>query len=245
MNGVSFKSILTGAMALAGISPDVLPDRDRARARFCEFINERMREAWGYERWPELIRTGYFLFSDPVIGGSTVPSIPLSGEGRVSMETVLGVYDRDPRGGRASRLLRFSVVEGKIFVAWPNGSGTWVQFLPVFEPYSVEPVWSAAKAYAAGDLVFDEGGTGDCFSCVADAPAGVAITDGAHWRRLLVPESLAPYVKQAAFADILTEDGQFEPGGRQLSRAKQMLLDLADKATAGQGQFQTVGVSIC
>lgn len=55
MRSTSFKSVLSGTLALAGLNLETLPDAQSACARFCEFINQRTREAWEYDAWPELV----------------------------------------------------------------------------------------------------------------------------------------------------------------------------------------------
>src|SRR5947208_3076060 len=71
-------------------------------------------------------------------------------------------------------------------------------------------LWSAATAYAIGDLVYDDT-SGNTYISI-QAGTNHLVTDAAYWTAVPFPEEIADLVVRGATAEALREDGQFDKG---------------------------------
>lgn len=149
---------------------------------------------------------------------------------QMSMGTVLGVYGRNPSlngSSNGDRLLSFRPSERGIEVLGVyNFSPWWIAPNPpqsaspltAFVWYLIPPpeyTWKPyidIRQYHAGDLVFFAPPTGDgnCYKALGDT-VGNAPTNINFWVIEPVPASLATFLKEGAYADLLSDGINGEP----------------------------------
>lgn len=116
----------------------------------------------------------------------------------------------------------------------------WIEFRkrpPVF----TSTRHSLTTTYALDDLAYSST-TGECYKSLQAANVNHAVTDAAWWERVQFPAVLASFVKRCASADALNDQKQTSRKKDKLDEAYAELQDAADRALAGQGQFQTATV---
>lgn len=156
-----------------------------------------------------------------------IPYFPLFSAGKLPIGEVLAIYSDAPSETRLTETYDFVTTADTVFITDQSYSGgpVYVKFqLPV--PKFTSTAYNAATPYAAEDLVY-HAPTGDCYEAL-QATTGNAPTNEEYWLRHRIPAFIADYLKTAALADTLAEDGQMDKSQYQLLRAEGLLLKLRD-----------------
>ena len=254
MRTVTFKSIVDGVFALAGVTRTTAADPTALLEQVIGHVNLRVREAVEFEFWPELCPVEqryyraewdnaetyaaddevWFPNDDEDLEGYYAPNaddLPAAGE---SPET-------DP--DKWTELTTF-----RRYVALDQEGETDIG--EVLALYKTDPRLTGGRAARIRHTLTAEGvaPVGWCGNYVwvhfrirppaysAADYASITPTD------FPIPYVVASFVQRAAFADFLRQDGKFEEGGRAEAQARKDLLDAADAAGASQGQFPRAGV---
>jgi len=101
--------------------------------------------------------------------------------------------------------------------------------------------WDATVAYAIGDLVYYDT-TGQCYKATQAGTNQNPATETDYWELQPVPFVISNFVKYAAYADKLLEDGQKDAAQRKENQAYQHLANAWDVVEAQQGQQKRAGV---
>lgn len=209
MHTVSFQSVLNKAARLLGLDPAVNLLANTSAA-LTGYINSAVAVGWDYFPWPDLETIGEFA-----LDGSH-----LATEGN-GLDTVLEVWDADPRTVAAARPLRWTEIGGYL----EFGPGTvpatvWVRYKGAAPSYS-DAAWNAASSYVAGDLAL--GSNGETYRCAVSNTGFNPVTTTGYWAKVEFPRFLGEYAARMALADSLTEDGQNARGDRESDNAWALL----------------------
>ncbi len=165
--------------------------------------------------------------------------ISLDQTGQTPIGEVFNVYRRNPRLYRNAGELGKGLSENGIQLDLDAPATVWVYFRsrpPLFD----STPWDAATSYVAGDVCYQPD-DGECYRCI-QAHSNHEPPAASYWEKVDFPYVLAPYVKHAAYADALREDGQNDKADREDDKAEKKLMKEIDKIEMQQGQTQRYGV---
>jgi hypothetical protein len=240
MRRVSFQSVLHGAARLAGLDP-TRDLREPATSVFLEHINQRVAEAWRWDFWPEWTLTEERTRTGDETDGY---QFPYAETGQTTIETVKGVYRRNPKlNVRNPWAVPFTMNDEGIVLASPVPETVWVVFRPAPPKFSVT-VWSSASNYLTGDLRYYSNATneGETYLALQNGSNQNPVTATTYWERVDFPEAVAGYVKRAAASDYLRSQKQEDRANQLLTMAEQELQDAVDRALDAQGQYERPSV---
>jgi hypothetical protein len=95
--------------------------------------------------------------------------------------------------------------------------------------------YSATATYAAGAEMYDAA-SGECYRALQEATNKDPATMTAYWQVIPMPKIFAEYAKEAAAADMLRDDRQFEKAALQDRRAEEALDAERSKISRQAGQ---------
>jgi hypothetical protein len=272
MDTVTFRSVLEGVAIRQGTVPGELqPTQSAAIVEYINsavrtawqmdgwwpwVVREprRWRQTWvvsepydeGVEIWHEPSQK-YWLAVASVSPGE-VPGVSASWEEITDLEAYLHLeevgYERlgdllsvsDARGAECAFLLR-----GERAYVDPAPAVPWVTFTkrrPVFTATE----WSSTVTYVPGNVVYRPA-LGECFAPVQQTTGQVPESNPSVWERQTMPEILGEYVKLAAYADTLREDGQVEKAAVQDMRAEKELDRQFDRVALKMSQTRRFAVN--
>jgi hypothetical protein len=254
MRTVTFKSVVDGVFALAGVTRSTAADPTALLGQVIEAVNLRVREGYEHEFWPELCRveqrayraayasgTSYtagaeiwFPNADEDLQGyysaNSSPNTPSAGqspETHPAKWTALDSFDRYIALDQAGL-----TAIGEVMALYTTDPG--------LRPGSAGRV---AFALSPDGIVPASGAPDRVWVWFRQRPpaytaANYAGTEG----DFLLPYVLDSFIRRAAYADFLRMDGKFDEAGRADARAYQDLTNASDASGASQGQFTTAGV---
>lgn len=230
MRTVPFKNVLYEVTRAAGLQPDTGDLTPELAATLTDFINNRLREAREWAWWPELTKTEVRAVSD-----SEERLIPLTETDKDTIEHVRWVTNVNPFVNGRCRYLPFLLNADGIQIPAPVTlpESLWVTYRPVIPRFD-STAWSNDVAYAAGDVRY-LAATGECYLALEDNSAENPATSD-KWEVVPFPFVLLNFVKYAAGADYLEENGQNEKAARKLDRAWSELFRLEDVENTQQRQ---------
>lgn len=120
MRTIDFETILAQSLQITGLDRENLTPQSFRQVR--DFANFRLKYAWEYDVWPDLIRTTLF----PVTKNGTIYSVAIPSNGvvtnsqgtfKVDVGDVMQVTGEDPRTTGKVKEIGFSVDEQDVLVA--------------------------------------------------------------------------------------------------------------------------------
>lgn len=246
MKTIDFSRVLVDSVQLCGLDREEITDSTFIQIR--DFANTRLRLAWEYDRWPDLIR--YVQISTILVSDNVYYVVKPSGAGEV-----LNVYTKNPNSTTRAVSIGFSIVhtnaEERIVVGTPYPDGVWLE-------YRIEPVvmtgdkWNASTAYSVNSQVYFDSGsnsasyhtvagkpqTGNFYNCITANTNTNPSEATANWSIVRIPYIFSNYIPRGIFSDYLRSEGQFD-SARLAEAEAQAFLDLEiDKIVRQQGQIQ-------
>jgi hypothetical protein len=246
MKTIDFSRMLVDSIQLCGLDREEVTDSTFIQIR--DFANTRLRLAWEYDRWPDLIR--YVQIPTILVADNVYYVVKPSGAGEV-----LNVYTKNPNSTTRAVSIGFSIVhtnsEERLVVGTPYPDGVWLE-------YRIEPVvingdkWNASTAYSVNSQVYFDSGSnsasyhtiagkpqnGNFYNCVASNTNMVPSENAAKWSIVNIPYIFSNYIPRGVFSDYLRSEGQFD-SARLAEGEAQAFLDLEiDKVVRQQGQIQ-------
>jgi hypothetical protein len=205
-------------------------------AQLTEFINGRVREGWEFAWWPEAT-----TIETRTVETTAGNFVGLDQTGQTAIGEVRRVWRRDPRSSTAPDALGFWMGEHGLQLGTDAPATVVVEFRKRPPEFS-STVWDTAATYAAGDLAY-VAATGQCYLALQGGAAKNPVTETASWAVVEFPYVLANFVKRAAYADALLDDGQDDKAARNEENAYRLLWDAADIAEPQQGQYSRATVA--
>ena len=245
MKTTSFSRILIDSIQLCGLDREEITDSTFVQIR--DFANTRLRLAWEYDTWPDLIR-----FQTVTVQTSNDVNyvIKPSGAGEV-----YAIWFKDPNVTTRALNIPFSIVHTDTeerLVVGGNVSGA------LFVEYRIEPVvmtgdkWNASTAYSVNSQVYFDSGSnsasyhtvagkpqiGNLYNCITANTNTSPAEATANWSIVKIPYIFSNYIARGVFSDYLRSEGQFD-SARLAEAEAQALLELEiDKVVRQQGQVQ-------
>jgi len=232
MKTCTFKSVLFGVARRLGVDPSKNLLADQAET-LTEYINSRVKEAWEHQDWPALCRIEERV-------PDVADTISFNQLGHPVIGQVLGVYASSPDKVRNPREMDWELRPQGIQLFRPVVK-CWVHYRTEAPIFSSVP-WLPNLSYTVGDMVY-KASTGDCFKALAANSNTDVMTPGT-WVRVLFPDFLASYVKQAVWSDALREDGQPDKATVEETRAEDLLVKEADKVGLQIGRQARYGARV-
>lgn len=177
------------------------------------------------------------------------PYIEYAQPGKTPIGHVACVSVRNPRTSRNALRLNFSFSEKGVQVLDPlRPALVWIEFRRQAPEFTAEE-WDSGTNYATGDVRYLPE-TGECYRALQAGTNQNPATQTDYWVKVDFPFVFSKYVKQAAYADWLDQDGQPEKAvavrGEQANptpgTAWFELMRLQDVEMGQQGQFGKVSV---
>lgn len=254
---VSYKALRDAVARRRGLTPESLADSDKVA--LADFIGARLDDAWRWGAWPgwcpveripvvaewsasvayaagalvwNAADSLYYSAASPVAAGTEPPAAPWALAASPitrDLDTVFEVYRSDPRDN--PRALRTPFHQGVAGLTMPDvapGSSVWVHYR-LTPPKVTASAWSAAAAYAPGDIVYDDA-SGDCWVCLVSGTNKPPATNPTLWARQVLPKALEDTVTLGAASDLLEAAGQYEQAGRLDAKARAALIGAYDRA---------------
>lgn len=255
MRTVTFKSVVDGVFALAGVTRTTAADPTALLEQVIGHVNLRVREAWEFEFWPELCPVEQRYYRAEWDAGDTYAAadevwFPNDDEDLEGYYSANAAPDT-PTAGQSPETHPAKWTELTTFrryVALDQTGETAIG--EVIALYKTDPRLTGGRAARIRHTLTAEGvaPVGWCGNYVwahfrTRPPAYSAANYASETPTdFPIPYVLASFVQRAAFADFLRQDSKFEEGGRAEAQARKDLLDAADAAGASQGQFPSAGV---
>lgn len=265
MRTVTFKSVLHGVARRMGHDPETDFLSNQA-ATYTEYINSRVREAYDYHDWSETIiieqlaadydatvayeagdvvwdpdTEQYYKAVDATPGDDLADTNywePTAQFTKGVIGRIIGAYSEDPTSVLRAKRLAWELGNGAVRVK--NSAETWLEYQER-EPVFTSKEWDNTTSYAIDDLVYSAT-TGECYQAL-QTNSGTAVTDSAVWDKVDMPYMISEFVKLAAYADALREEGEnTRLAERTDERAANVLADAMDRETVKAGQMPTFRV---
>ncbi len=202
---VPFRTVLFSAAKKHGLTPE-LDGLDRAiSAQLTDGINTAIKLAWEYYDWSLLKRTVSFeVEAHPDDSGTFyLPYADSNGDPRFG--TVLELWDRDPRLGRACRV-SYQLLHDGVYVPVGTVETIWMEHRPAAPEFN--DVTYTARLYLPGEIVY-VAADGECYRCISLVSGGDTPEPPAEeWARVEFPKFLAEAVKMGAVAALERGEGQ-------------------------------------
>jgi hypothetical protein len=144
-----------------------------------------------------------------------------------------GVFDKDPRVYRdAGRMTHVRLLDDRIVVEDNEAPiQPWIRFQTTPPEFSWT-AWSAATAYAIGDLCY-VASTGHTYKALLTSTNKDPVSETTYWEEVGFPNFLLRYVKHAVASDLMHEDdGKY----KEQATAEGELERMADALQEAQGQ---------
>lgn len=251
MRTTHFSPILFNALQYSG--QDRHNISEETFAQFRDFINERIRNAWESQDWPDLVRVAQLTVTDNGSGLVTAAIPADAGE-------VLNCYDRDPLTSTRSSELSFRLYDNGTVqsIVFPSDPGT------VYAEYRIKrteltgDLYSATTAYSIGaQCYFDSGsnsGTyipiagkphyGNFYNCLEATTSGQSpATHPAKWQIVQIPYLFGPYAARGAFSDWLKSELQLEAAQVAEAEAQNTLTEAIDLILRQQKQVNRINMN--
>lgn len=229
MRTVTFKTLLNAVAAGRDLAPsDVTTVR---RTAHVEAINQAMRFAWTWARWPELGKTEQVTPTSGLVAWADLTG---------TMGTPWAVLKDDPDTTINPRTAQWRwQASGAGLQILDGSTPVYVQFCPVTPEWS-GAAYNGATAYAEGDLVYDDT-TGEGYVALQSS-TGQAVTNATYWQRLEVPFIFRRAVVRGALALLSGNTGK--RGEEQILEASmgELLAQELEQFRAAAGQTQTMAV---
>jgi len=167
-------------------------------------------------------------------------------------ETKLGeifsVTSKNPEANRAPTSLGFTLIDDGVLPEFDSGSKVWLTFRPRTSRFTSTLYVNTTANYYVGDVVYDDGtsagaqDTGECYECISAHTNSPARTpdNTTYWTKQDLPKVISEFVKQAAYATLLLQDGQHEKGPMVEEMALNLLYSELDKVQNQQQQYRTI-----
>lgn len=255
MRTVTFKSVVDGVFALAGVTRTTAADPTALLAQVIEHVNLRVREGWEYEFWSELCLVEARNYRAAYAAGTTYAA-----DAEIwfpnADEDLQGYYSANsspntPTAGQSpethpAKWTRLTTFDRYIALDQPGETAIG----EVMAIYSRDPglrpgAASRVRFALSPDGIVPESGAPDTvYVWFRKRPPAYTAANYADETpaNFPLPYVLDSFVRRAAFADFLRMDGKFDEGGRAEAQARTDLLNASDVAGASQGQFTTAGV---
>jgi hypothetical protein len=251
MRTTHFSPILFNALQYSG--QDRHNISEETFAQFRDFINERVRNAWESQDWPDLIRVAQLTVTDNGSGLVTAAIPADAGE-------VLNCYDRDPLVSTRASELSFRLYDNGTTqsLVLPTDPGTVYAEYRIKRTELVGDIYSASVAYSVGaQAYFDSGsntGTyipvagkphyGNFYNCTSATTAGQSPhTHPAKWQIVQIPYLFAPYAARGAFSDWLKSELQLEAAQVAEAEAQNTLTEAIDIILRQQKQVNRINMN--
>jgi len=164
--------------------------------------------------------------------------ISLDQPGQTPIGEVLAVHTANPRISPSALELGFWLSDNGIQIDGEM-SAVWVEFCLRPPEFTSQP-YDPATTYAAGSVRY-LASTGQCYRA-REAVTAEAPNTSSKWEEMRLPYVLSRYATQAAYADVLTADGQHDNAGRVLSAANDYIAQEWDKIELKQRQQRRFSV---
>jgi hypothetical protein len=245
MKTIDFSRILIDAIQLCGLDrTDITYD---TFSQIRDFANTRIRMAWEYDRWPDIVR-----FSPITVqkDGNINYVVKPSGAGEV-----YSVWSNNPNETTRAINIDFAIVhtdtEERLIL---NGKVTDEMIIE----YRLEPAvlegdpWDSSTEYFAGSQVFFDSGSatgglvqeegkpfsGNFYVCLVKNKNTDPSINTINWKKVNIPYIFGQYISRGCFADYLRSEGQFDSAQTAEAEAKYFLDLEIDKIVRQQGQIQ-------
>jgi hypothetical protein len=226
----------TAALLKLATDPASAPSFDvPPYTQFAVAIQRHVRLAWYRKNWRDLIaleqRTldanGFLAYEQP--GFRRIGKLPPE-------STIYGIWLANP-DQTDNRVIpcHWNPTDGGIQVRnQPANQVVWVRYQVGVPRFTTTYYVPGANQYNSGDVVFwppgaDEQVFGDCYEARFDASYNF------YWEKQIIPLCIADYVTQAAFAEALRADGQFERATQEMDVAADLLAHAGAYWTEAQG----------
>ncbi len=245
MKTTDFSRVLIDAIQLCGLDrTDITYD---TFSQIRDFANTRVRMAWEYDKWPDLVRL------EPVVA-QTVDDVNFvvkpAGAGEV-----YAIWFKSPNVTTRALNVPFSIVhtdtEERLVIESNVGDSLYIEYR--IEPVSLEgEPWDSGIEYFAGSQVFFDSGSktgglnpvegkpfiGNFYTCLAKNTNTDPSTNTTNWKKVNVPYIFGQYISRGCLADYLKSEGQFDSSQVAEAEAKYFLDLEIDKIVRQQGQVQ-------
>ena len=168
--------------------------------------------------------------------------------GETKLGEIFTVTSKNPEANRAPTTLSFTLTDDGILPEFDAGSKVWLKFRPRHPVFTSTLYNNTTANYYVGDVVYDDGSaagaqnTGECYVCNTAHTNSPARTpdNTSYWTKQEIPKVISEYVKQAAYATCLMQDGQHEKGPLIEEMSLNLLYAELDKVQNQQQQYRTI-----
>lgn len=219
MRTASFKTIRDSVLRRMGLDA-AQPVLGSQAAAIADYIEAGLSEVWGLYDWPDTTLTEA---RTPAVATITYR---VAGENTIGQ--ILRITDFVPSSTRLVQTFSFADNDDSATITdsrYTADTEVQVKFRRP-EPRLTSTAFAAGTAYSPGNVVYYDT-TGDCYLCIA-ATTGNLPTSTTHWERQSIPAIFAPYLRAAAFANTLEEDGQYDKAAFQLQKAEAEIVKTHD-----------------
>ena len=168
--------------------------------------------------------------------------------GETKLGEIFSITGKNPEANRAPTSLSYSLIDDGILPEFDAGSKVWLKFRPRTPSFTSTLYNNTTANYYVGDIVYDDGSsagaqnTGECYECIVAHTNSPARTpdNTTYWTKQEIPKVISEFVKQAAYASALLQDGQHEKGPLLEEMALNLLYAELDKVQNQQQQYRTI-----
>ena len=243
MRTADFSTILFQAMQLCGLDRDDFNDFTFSQLR--DFASARLRTAWEYDRWPELVKVEKVTTTET--NGAVFFNIPNTyGE-------IFAIYTADPSATTRGLLVGFDVQPtntGMRCVLSRRLAEVWVEYRTIPPLLTGLPYNNQIEYYPNAQVYFDQGsGTGSFLPSIGKPYSGNFYickqqninlspsqdSSSLNWEKVKIPYIFVNYLARAINSDYLRSEGMQELAVQAENEAFTFLMLEIDKVGRQQG----------
>jgi hypothetical protein len=249
MKTVDFSKVLRDTIQLCGLDADDfnLPTFKQLR----DFISVRLKLAWEYDMFPDLIRIESANVITETVSNNTVYYVNKP----TNAGEVVAIYNQNPYSGSRAVNIPFAIVGtdtiDRLMVSKNYTDAVWVEYR-LIPPVLFGTPWNTVTTFRTGSQVYFDSGSnsgslqpeegkvnsGNFYNALVDSLNHNPATDTDKFAIVKIPNIFSTYLPRAAFADYLRSQGQFD-NAIIAEKEAESLLDLEiDKIARQQGQIQ-------
>lgn len=246
MRTTNFSQILTDAIQLCGLDVNLITT-DTFK-QFRDFANIRLKMAWEWDAFPDLIRFE-FISTTSVENDVNYVLKP------ANADIILNVWNQNPNATTRAVNIGFTLVstdtQDRIVFQKGYTDGVWIEYRKKC-PSLNGTVWNTTTQYNVGSQAYFDSGsnsgtlvsvdgkpyTANFYECLVLNTNSSPSTNPANWRVIDIPYIFGPYVARGILADYLRSESQFDSAQVAEAEAKFFLDTEIDKIVRQQSQMR-------
>ncbi len=253
MKKIDYSEVMFQSLQLCGLDRDDINDPTFTQIR--DFVSSRLRTAWHFDKWPELVVVKAVT---PITAedGTQYYDVP---EGE---DDILNIWTRNPVNETLAVNMEYIIGSSGTYTETNSGIRVFLEGAPatvyaeirLSVPNLFGKSWSNEIAYSTGSQCYFDSGSntgnympeegkrssGNFWNCVSGNTNSLPSPSNANWKIVIIPYVFGNYLARAVLADYLRSVGQFDNARLAEGEADSILELEVDKISRQNNQIRRI-----